>query len=265
MEFPAIPGAALRASTNPSLDIRVEPFGPQKKLRFLPAAPTGPHPTELQTRSWSFQPSLARRFGLRPTPVSTSVSSRSALKKLRFLPAAPTGPHPTELQTRSWRFQPALARRFGLRPTPVSTSVSSRSALKKLRFLPAAPTGPHPTELQTRSRFVQAIPGGRRGIICKWRGLASFGLIERDSHFCVRYAPFLKAKWLRVVAVWRAARGGRREYISRLSTPSLAQRFWLRLAPVLPSMARRSSGHRAQPGGARSAREAALRKGDYIL
>ncbi len=42
--------------------------------------------------------------------------------------------------------------------------------------------------------------------------------------------------------------------------PSMAQHFQLRQAPVLPSMASRSSGHRAQPGGARSAREAALRK-----
>ncbi len=40
----------------------------------------------------------------------------------------------------------------------------------------------------------------------------------------------------------------------------MARRFWFRLAPVLPSLASRSSGHRAQLGGARSAREAALRK-----
>ncbi len=40
----------------------------------------------------------------------------------------------------------------------------------------------------------------------------------------------------------------------------MARRFWLRSTPVLPSMASRSSGHRAQLDGARSAREAALRK-----
>ncbi len=40
----------------------------------------------------------------------------------------------------------------------------------------------------------------------------------------------------------------------------MAQLWWLRPAPVLPSLASRSSGHRAQRGGARSAREAALRK-----
>ncbi len=45
-----------------------------------------------------------------------------------------------------------------------------------------------------------------------------------------------------------------------LFMPSMAQHFQLRQAPVLPSMASRSSGHRAQLGGARSAREAALRK-----
>ncbi len=36
-------------------------------------------------------PSLARKFWLRQTPVSTSLSSRSALKKLCFLSATPTG------------------------------------------------------------------------------------------------------------------------------------------------------------------------------
>jgi len=46
----------------------------------------------------------------------------------------------------------------------------------------------------------------------------------------------------------------------KLFMPSMAQRFRLRPAPVLPSMASRSSGHRAQLGGARSAHEAALRK-----
>ncbi len=45
-----------------------------------------------------------------------------------------------------------------------------------------------------------------------------------------------------------------------LRMPSMAQRLQLRPTPVLPSMASRSPGHRAQLGGARSAREAALRK-----
>ncbi len=36
-------------------------------------------------------PSLAQLWRLRPTPVSTSLSSRSALEKLRFSSAAPTG------------------------------------------------------------------------------------------------------------------------------------------------------------------------------
>jgi len=59
-------------------------------------------------------------------------------------------------------------------------------------------------------------------------------------------------------------RGGRRKYFLGVSEmvfmPSMAQRFQSRLAPVSTSMSSRSSGHRAQPGGARSAREAALRR-----
>jgi len=59
-------------------------------------------------------------------------------------------------------------------------------------------------------------------------------------------------------------RGGRRKYFLGVSemvfTPSMAQRFQSRLAPVSTSMSSRSSGHRAQLGGARSAHEAALRK-----
>ncbi len=57
---------------------------------------------------------------------------------------------------------------------------------------------------------------------------------------------------------------GRREYISvvleMLSMPSMTKRFQPRPAPVSTSMSSRSSGHRAQLGGARPAREAALRK-----
>jgi len=48
---------------------------------------------------------------------------------------------------------------------------------------------------------------------------------------------------------------GRCEYIpgvpKTLPMPSMARHCWLRLAPVLPYMASRSSGHRAQLGGAR--------------
>ena len=55
-------------------------------------------------------PSLAQLWRLRPTPVSTSLSSRSALEKLRFSSAAPTGPHPVFLHlVRNCFILPAFA------------------------------------------------------------------------------------------------------------------------------------------------------------
>jgi len=110
-----------------------------------------------------------------------SMASRSALEKRCFSSAAPTGnPHSFRLRV------PSLARPLWLRLAPVLPSMASRSVLEKRCFSSAAPTGPHPTEPQTRSWLLQAIPGGRRGIICEWRGLASSWLTECDSHLWIR-------------------------------------------------------------------------------
>ncbi len=105
----AIPGAGVLASIAPSPDI-LSGRSALKKLRFLSAAPTGPHPPKLP-RSFD-SPSrgkYARVFwwivlaipgagvlaSIAPSP--DILSGRSALKKLRFLSAAPTGPHPPKL------------------------------------------------------------------------------------------------------------------------------------------------------------------------
>ena len=96
----AIPGATSVASLTPSLDIHVEPFGPQKAL-LLSAAPTGPHPrtpaapppirrrlTSCGTGGGRFfslnfdPPSPARLSWFRQPPASKSLSSSSQCRVL---------------------------------------------------------------------------------------------------------------------------------------------------------------------------------------
>ena len=105
----AIPGATSVASLTPSLDIHVEPFGPQKALLFVGCAdraspsharraPCHPKATHMVRnrgeRGFSLDftpPSLARLSWFRQPPVSNSMSSNSLCEVL----------HPSEVDSSS--------------------------------------------------------------------------------------------------------------------------------------------------------------------
>ncbi len=96
----AIPGATSVASLTPSLDIHVEPFGPQKALLFVGCADraspsharrAAPHPKATHIvrnrgeRGFSLDftpPSLARLSWFRQPPASKSMSSSSQCRVL---------------------------------------------------------------------------------------------------------------------------------------------------------------------------------------